>query len=426
MKKQILLFTIIAASLSACSEADLGEGKGNSTDEATAAAQTMLENIMPTRSVSVPVKEGYKTVVYYDGDVIATTNYATDILVPSDAVVENLSKAQRATTTKALSFEYILENGLQDQNGKSHMYQTVCFEDSRSGENDYNDLIFQAKIEQTKDEFSVSILPIALGSTKPIGLGYVVIGSDGNEVGRNEMFSNVRTGLFGLGDILFANSYKKSGKSEVRDGKTYFEYYTKNGKKVYADSYELKDGIYDPVVTLEEGDALIPVGSEKDGVIISQYKDYLTNPFINTLATDVKENGTTKTYYTAQSFKEKESSSWTVAKPSNSLKYSVVFYITVDGDKTYYSYSWENALNSEKIENFVTKNGYPMGICVSASNAKKSIFNYPREGKNISTVYKTFDTWLSGESNSLDVSNPNEGTFFDAIGEDLYNEDWKN
>ena len=425
MKKQFLLLSIIAASMSACTEADLSGGNGGVNDEKTAAAQTMLNNIVPTKSVSVPVKEGHKTVVYYGEDVIATTNYATEILVPSDAVTENLSKVQRATSTNAISFEYILENGLQEQSGDSHMYQTVCFEDSRSGENDYNDLVFQAKIDQDKKEFSVSILPIALGNTKPIALGYVVIDENGNEVGRKEMFSNVRTGLFGLNEVEFILSYKTTGKTKVEDGKTYYEYYTKNGKKVYASSLELKNGIYNPVVTLEEGDELIPVGAKNDKGVFVQYKNFLQNPFINTRTTDVEENGTTTTYYASQSFKDKESKGWTVAKPSNSLKYSVVFYIKVDGNKTYYSYSWEKALNSEKIENFITDKGYPMGICVSASNAKKSIFNYPREGVNISTVYKTFDKWLSGEDSRLKVSEINEGTYFDAIGQGLYIENWK-
>lgn len=439
MKKNYLLIATLAVSLTGCMDTDVTE-KGLDVDPeegVTVELPSVLKNVMPTKAVEVPVKEGYRTIVYCDGEEIASTNYATEILVPSYLYIEGEMTTRAADPTKVLSFDYVRENGGQILEGNSHMYQTVCFEDSRSGENDYNDLIFQAKVSQDKNKVSVEIIPVALGSTKPIGLGYILLDEEGNEVDSQDMFSDVRTELFGLEELKFIWAYQKTGKSQTDDkGDVYFEYLTKNGKKVFATGYVRKGEALEPVVELESGDELIKATSTDEDGNVKQNKDYMHVPFINTLAVDKKDEkgNIVSTTYQAQSFVDRKTKSFSMEKTSgNSLKYAVIFYIKVDKKEingkntveTFYAYSWEKALNSQKIENFLTEKGLPMGICVSGANSKKSAFNYPRETVNIKDVYKNFNSWVSGEVDKLDVYETEKGTYFDALNEGIYDLKWK-
>lgn len=50
----------------------------------------------------------------------------------------------------------------------------VCFEDSRSGDYDYNDLVIHVKYQWSGTRFGFGVHPIALGSTKEVRLGAVV------------------------------------------------------------------------------------------------------------------------------------------------------------------------------------------------------------------------------------------------------------
>lgn len=50
----------------------------------------------------------------------------------------------------------------------------VCFEDSRSGDYDYNDLVIHVKYQWNGTRFGFGVHPIALGSTKEVRLGAVV------------------------------------------------------------------------------------------------------------------------------------------------------------------------------------------------------------------------------------------------------------
>ena len=58
---------------------------------------------------------------------------------------------------------------------KSQLFQVVCFEDSRRGDYDYNDLVIHV-LYQTRQGtfFGFGVQPVALGSTKSIKLGCVV------------------------------------------------------------------------------------------------------------------------------------------------------------------------------------------------------------------------------------------------------------
>ena len=57
---------------------------------------------------------------------------------------------------------------------KSQLFQVVCFEDSRRGDYDYNDLVIHVLYQTRQNIFGFGVQPVALGSTKSIKLGCVV------------------------------------------------------------------------------------------------------------------------------------------------------------------------------------------------------------------------------------------------------------
>ena len=81
----------------------------------------------------------------------------------------------------ALTWEGITTNILNSKlayigfaGNKAQLFQVVCFEDSRSGDYDYNDLVIHVKYQWNGTRFGFGVHPIALGSTKEVRLGAVV------------------------------------------------------------------------------------------------------------------------------------------------------------------------------------------------------------------------------------------------------------
>lgn|SRR5574344_809272 len=114
---------------------------------------------------SVPIKEGYTSLVTIGSDTMCVSSSPTSIWIPKNADVTAKSEGN----TVAIS--YI--KGIEPNEGTSQMWQSVGFEDSEVGDYDYNDIVIHAKYELSKSKkiFGIGIHPIALGSTKIIAIG---------------------------------------------------------------------------------------------------------------------------------------------------------------------------------------------------------------------------------------------------------------
>lgn len=160
-----------------------------------------LDNIVTSQEMEVPVKAGYVTVVKDGGREICTTGVPMSIL-----------KAKN--TTPAIS--YVEEAQLLDykNKGTAELVFTMCFEDSRAGDSDYNDMI--VKVHQSyifnplngKYSMKPYIEPIALGSANKIGLYFETF--DGKVY---KVAEDCRTDLFD-GKQGFINTEKGGAKED--------------------------------------------------------------------------------------------------------------------------------------------------------------------------------------------------------------------
>lgn len=119
---------------------------------------------------TVPVREGYTTYVTYQGDTLAVASEAITIRVPKGS-----SNSLVKSTSSPLKIDYgVLKEGTT----YSQQWQAVMFEDTRTGDYDYNDLVLHVNNRfqrQNKDNIlTIKIQPIALGSTKTISLGCII------------------------------------------------------------------------------------------------------------------------------------------------------------------------------------------------------------------------------------------------------------
>lgn len=140
----------------------------------------------PFEDYTVPVKEGYTTYVLYGEDTLAVANEPITIKIPKNAITSRGGNAFKIDFGIVKSIDTY-----------SKYWQAVMFEDSESMDYDYNDLIIHVRNEckyPWEKEYSlqsISIQPIALGSTKTIKLGCIL--SDRTE---HIVSDNVRQDLF--------------------------------------------------------------------------------------------------------------------------------------------------------------------------------------------------------------------------------------
>ncbi|WP_455949440.1 hypothetical protein [Odoribacter laneus] len=192
MKKIVLIFITFALIVMGCEHKDVYQTK-----------KVDFDNIVPFAAYEVPLKEGMVSIVIYGEDTLAITGIPMNINVPKEAV-KNLTKSTapiRVVYSNEPKFEGYKDCGT---------IQTDCvllFEDTRSGDNDYNDLIIWAKKKETRTywpDYIVSceftIHPIALGAIKNFKLGVV------NEQGTEFILAeNCREELF-KGEKGFINT----------------------------------------------------------------------------------------------------------------------------------------------------------------------------------------------------------------------------
>ncbi len=191
MKRKNLLAVICASLLmSSC----VNDSDMSPTDKETNPDKiTTAENLISTKDFEVPVVEGYITTVSYKGLLLARTSTPLTIKVPKQSIARGVD-----------DLEIVYSEG-QAAQSYSNLWQTVLFEDSKKGDFDYNDLIFHANYQITGNKMTISLHPIALGSTKDIKLGF--IWKQGGATGNVVVAENCRENLFG-GMTDFINTYK--------------------------------------------------------------------------------------------------------------------------------------------------------------------------------------------------------------------------
>lgn len=158
MKK--IIFLLFCVSLFASCIKDV-----SNIDEEPAAEAPDVTHFLTTEEFTVPVKEGYVTQVMVGGEIIAEAVTPMTILLP------------RTVQTKAESGPQLVyvplneyPNNVEPVNNFK-LYQVVCFEDSREGDYDYNDLVIHVLYKLRGNKFGFAVQPVALGSTKSIKLG---------------------------------------------------------------------------------------------------------------------------------------------------------------------------------------------------------------------------------------------------------------
>jgi hypothetical protein len=135
-----------------------------------------------------------------------------------------------------------------DLEGNACIDKIICFEDTRNGDHDYNDLILLIRTTKNGGNIKFQIKPIAQGATLSIGLGIEGVADDGTSTVNDEiLISDTRATLFN-GDPGFINTlpdqpfvdYPINSDYKINKGgnkkeicKVYF-YIVVDGKKMYA------------------------------------------------------------------------------------------------------------------------------------------------------------------------------------------------
>lgn len=126
-----------------------------------------VSHFQTAEQYAVPTKAGQITTVKMNGVTLAEASSPMKIWIP-----------RYARTKAAAAPEVIYTPADEYPNGfagnKAQLFQVVCFEDSRSGDYDYNDLVIHVKYQWNGTRFGFGVHPIALGSTKEVRLGAVV------------------------------------------------------------------------------------------------------------------------------------------------------------------------------------------------------------------------------------------------------------
>lgn len=177
MRKIWITVTIGILAVTSCVKASKSPNNPNEAEQAA-----IVTRLTTTETFQVPVKNGCVTKVEMDGNVIAEAISPMTILVPRSVPT---SKAEGLT----YSFIPVNEYPNEITQNTAKLYQVICFEDSRTGDYDYNDLVIHVKYQTKGNLFGLGVHPIALGSTKSIYLGCIVY------KGNTEIFNGLLTNL---------------------------------------------------------------------------------------------------------------------------------------------------------------------------------------------------------------------------------------
>ena len=116
-----------------------------------------VSHFQTAEQYAVPTKAGQITTVKMNGVTLAEASSPMKIWIP-----------RYARTKAAAAPEVIYTPADEYPNGfagnKAQLFQVVCFEDSRSGDYDYNDLVIHVKYQWNGTRFGFGVHPIALVS----------------------------------------------------------------------------------------------------------------------------------------------------------------------------------------------------------------------------------------------------------------------
>ena len=187
MKKQLVSqVALLAVFFTACVK-EPGQTPGQSD-------VVNLSAIEPMADFAVPVRSGMASIVTLGEDTLAVTDEAVRIPVPRSALSANrivVSYSDEDIFRNFASFKY---------------WQYISFEDTRSADYDYNDLVIHCMVKTDRIPKSgggyqykhlVAVQPVALGSSKNLGLGIMYRSDLGASALSEAVLSdNVRARLF--------------------------------------------------------------------------------------------------------------------------------------------------------------------------------------------------------------------------------------
>lgn len=159
---------------------------------------------VPYETLYVSVAQGTASVVYLGKTKIATCYTSGNIVVPK---LTNVTKASPDFVIVNIPLPEYSKAGIASENT---MEMVVAFEDTKDGDHDYNDLVFQAHLDIVNNldgtnTIDMELTPIAHGATKQMGLGIALYDDNPNYQVDFPLFDDCRASMFG-GDEGFINT----------------------------------------------------------------------------------------------------------------------------------------------------------------------------------------------------------------------------
>lgn len=196
MMKRILFLMLVGIGLGACAD---GLNSDLTIDD--------VKHLQTTEAYTVKARSGYVAIVTVGQDTIAKAYSDFPIMAPK-GVEKRVTYAPLAEP-KGRAYDDDFENEIGVNNSK--LFQVICFEDSRVGDYDYNDLVIHVKYQQQGNVFGFGVQPVALGSTKDIKLGCDVYKGDNlvysgllfDKTCREQMFNDGKNPLTGFLNVYF-------------------------------------------------------------------------------------------------------------------------------------------------------------------------------------------------------------------------------
>ena len=207
MNKVILLLAVTFTALS-CVKNNVENNSSN-----------LVARLTTTEEFTVPYISGKTTYVTLGIDTIAIVN--------QPGVVITVPKSTSATKAES-DIVVTYKDGSDPNAGTWQMWQTIAFEDTKSGDYDYNDIVIHTKYVTKGNNWYIGIHPIALGSVNNIQLGCRIYNGK-NMIYDNIVISDCRAELF-------------DGREGFLNTKEEANFYSPLFKKVISGNYTTSDG----------------------------------------------------------------------------------------------------------------------------------------------------------------------------------------
>ncbi|MDR0972326.1 MAG: LruC domain-containing protein [Bacteroidales bacterium] len=297
------------------------------------------QNIEPFTKKIAPVKEGYNTIILADGDTIFNGNIPLEYLLPKG-------------TTEEIFYSPLSK----DAPYYGAMYSgdmVVCFEDTRYGDQDYNDFVVRIrKVNSTSYSWSIAdptgvkvhnntdwqIQAIACGAGTNLKFGFTIRGND------YILSENVHQDFFNVPVGTFVNTKKNV-----------------------------------PMISTINDQSITLMSRNRDTMI------YFSDT-VNKLYPNIWD-------------------AYTAPQCKFSVYYAVPFIINEQGEKLYCAVNVAEVSDNYTLLQGVE--GYPLGIATPLNPTANALlkptaqFKYPYEMIDISEAYSSYENWISGSVTTL-------------------------